>query len=98
MPRQVIITETGINIYKYKQSDSYLYGGEAGLHFHPEQINWLHFETTFASVIGKQENGEYLPFIPAHKLRFELMAEKEKLYFFRNAYAVNQFNNSFCPE
>ncbi|MBK7093937.1 MAG: TonB-dependent receptor [Saprospiraceae bacterium] len=88
-------TESNIFIYKYKQANSSLYGGEAGLHYHPAQIKWLHFETTFASVIGKQENGDYLPFIPAHKLRFELMAEKEKLAFFRNAYVSVNSNTAF---
>ena len=89
------LSESGIYIYKYKQSNSYLYGGEAGMHFHPNEIKWLHFETTFASVIGKQENGNYLPFIPAHKLRIELMAEKEKILFFSNAFVSVNSGTAF---
>ena len=47
-------------------------------------------ETTFSSVIGKQDNGDYLPFIPAHKLHFEIRAQKEKFAFAKNAFvAVN---------
>ena len=46
----------------------------------------MHFEITFSSVIGKQQNGDYLPFVPAHKLRFELRGEKEKLLFFKKAF------------
>ena len=42
-------------------------------------LRWLHFETTYATVVGKQQNGDYLPFVPAHKLKFELRAEKDKL-------------------
>lgn len=79
-------TSTGIAIYQYKQANSFLYGGETGLHFHPMPLKWLHFISTFSTVIGKQENGDYLPFIPAHKLRFELRAEKETLLFLQNTY------------
>jgi iron complex outermembrane recepter protein len=79
-------TVDGMSIYRYMQNDAVLFGGEAGLHIHPEPLEWLHFETTFASVIGKQKGGDYLPFIPAHKLRFELRAEKEKLAFIHKAF------------
>ena len=79
-------TSSGIYIYKYMQSNSALFGGEAGLHIHPKPIEWLHFETTFSSVIGKQNNGDYIPFVPAHKIRLELRAEKEKLMFLQKAF------------
>ncbi|MBI4645137.1 MAG: TonB-dependent receptor [Bacteroidia bacterium] len=77
---------TGDKIFRYMQSDAVLYGGEAGLHIHFEQMKWLHFETTFSSVTGKQANGDYLPFIPANKFHCELKFEKETLLFFQNAY------------
>jgi iron complex outermembrane recepter protein len=89
----IFISPTGnsaasrIDIYRYKQANSTLFGGEAGLHVHPETLKWLHFETTFSSVIGKQQNGDYLPFVPAHKWRFELRGEKEKLMFLTKAFA-----------
>ena len=88
-------TTSGINIYRYKQTNSYLFGGEAGLHFHPKQIKWFHSELTFSSVIGKQDNGDYLPFIPAHKLNFEVRAEKEKLLFLQNAFISLSTNTAF---
>jgi iron complex outermembrane receptor protein len=80
-------TGQGISIYRYMQSNSTLYGGEAGFHFHPRFAKWLHFETTLAYVIGTQENGDYLPFIPATKLNVEFRAELEKLGFLHNAFA-----------
>jgi iron complex outermembrane receptor protein len=43
-----------------------LYGGEAGVHFHPHPLDWLHITSSFESVIGKQSNN-YLPLIPANK-------------------------------
>jgi len=88
-------TASGIDIYKYKQANSTLIGGEAGLHIHPKSVEWLHFETTFASVAGKQENGDYLPFVPANKLRFELRAEREKLAFVHHAFISVQTAKAF---
>lgn len=88
-------TSSGIGIYKYLQGDSYLYGGEAGLHFHPESIKYLHLETTFSSVTGKQSNGNYLPFVPANKLKFEVRIEKEKLWFLYKAFVSLNSNTAF---
>ena len=80
------ITGAGIGIYRYKQSNSSLFGGEAGLHFHPSDYRWLHLKATFSTVTGKQENGDYLPFIPANKLRLELRAVKDELLFLKNVF------------
>jgi len=80
------ITESGVSIYKYQQSNALLTGGETGLHLHPKHLDWLHFETTFSTVTGKKRNGDYLPFIPANKLNFELRAEKENLAFLKDAF------------
>jgi len=88
-------TPNGIPIYKYMQQNSTLFGGEAGIHYHPLFVNWLHLQTTFASVIGKQDNGEYLPFVPANKLNFEIRAEKEKLAFFHNAFVAVNTHTAF---
>jgi len=88
-------TSSGMNIYKYKQSDSYLFGGETGIHFHPEHMEWLHIETVFSFVIGKKEDGMYLPFIPAHKIQLELRAEKEKLGFLHNAFIYARSTTAF---
>jgi len=79
-------SQVGTNIYRYRQSDSKLYGGEAGLHVHPGVLPWLHFESTYSWVIGRQLSGDYLPFIPAHKLNFELRGEREHLVFLQDAF------------
>ena len=76
-------TSTGIGIYQFSQTNAKLYGGEAGVHFHPKSLPWLHLEGTYSSVVGKQENGNYLPFIPAQKLRYEIRAEHEKIGFLK---------------
>ncbi len=80
-------TKSGIGIYRYIQTDSYLFGGETGLHFHPAHLEWLHLETTYSWVNGKKNDGSSLPFIPAHKFRFELRVEKENLLFLHKAFA-----------
>nr|HPR59279.1 TonB-dependent receptor [Bacteroidales bacterium] len=77
-------TASGVIIYRFSQTNAMLYGGEAGIHFHPQILPWLHIKGTFSSVIGKQENGDYLPFIPANKVRYEIRAERKKLGFLTN--------------
>ncbi len=77
---------SGSKIYKFSQSNSSLFGGEFVFHIHPRQIGWLHFETKFSTVVGKQENGDYLPFIPANKLRIELKAETDKIWKLHNPF------------
>lgn len=88
-------TSGGMPIYQYMQADSKLYGGEAGLHIHPAEMPWFHVETTFAWVIGKLLSGDYLPFIPAHKLNVELRGEKERWGFLRAVFAGLKLHVAF---
>ena len=53
-------------VFNYVQDNAKLYGGEIGLHFHPHPLDWLHFESSFESVTGKKQSGDYLPLIPAN--------------------------------
>ncbi len=79
-------TPGGDQVYRYGQADAALVGGEAGFHFHPERLKWVHFEGAFSTVSGKQDNGDYLPFIPANKLNFELKFEKEKMGILKDSF------------
>jgi iron complex outermembrane receptor protein len=54
------------DVFEYIQDDAKLYGGEIGLHFHPHPLDWLHYETSFETVTGKKQDGDYLPLIPAN--------------------------------
>jgi iron complex outermembrane receptor protein len=74
-------TSSGMGIYRFGQTNSKLYGGEAGVHFHPKTLPWLHVKGIYSNVTGKQDNNDYLPFIPAQKFRYEIRAEKDKLAF-----------------
>jgi len=62
-------------IYQYIQDNAKLYGGEFGIHLHPHPFDWLHLNSNYEFVIGKQNNGNYLPLIPAHKFTNTLRAE-----------------------
>jgi len=77
-------TASGVSIYRFSQTNANLFGGEAGLHFHPKSMPWLHVQATYSTVTGKQQNGNYLPFIPAQKIRYEVRAEREKIGFLLN--------------
>jgi iron complex outermembrane recepter protein len=59
-------TEDGLTIYKYIQANSSLYGFESSIDIQPYEF--VSFLVSFSSLIGVQENGEYLPFIPQNKL------------------------------
>ncbi|RXR24115.1 TonB-dependent receptor [Flavobacterium stagni] len=65
----------GYDVFDYVQNNAYLFGGEAGIHFHPHPIDWLHVLATFESVTGKKSNGDYLPLIPANKVTGTFRAE-----------------------
>ncbi len=65
----------GFDVFTYIQNDAYLYGGEAGIHLHPHPLDWLHYESSFEMVIGKQKEDGYLPRIPANKFDNTFRAE-----------------------
>lgn len=78
------------SVFDYVQSDAYLYGGEAGIHFHPHPLDWLHITTTFETVTGKSKNGTYLPLIPANKLSNVLKVDfKDSKYLKQNFVSCN---------
>ena len=68
-------TIAGNTVFDYIQNNAQLYGGEIGLHFHPHPLDWLHFESSFETVTGKKQNGDYLPLIPANNWNNTLRAE-----------------------
>lgn len=74
-PNGNIIDDTPV--FVYLQNDAKLYGGEFGLHFHPHPLDWLHFESSFETVTGKQKNDAYLPLIPANSISNIIRVEFE---------------------
>lgn len=62
-------------VFNYIQNDAKLYGGEIGVHFHPHPLDWLHLESSFETVTGEKQNGDYLPLIPANNWSNTLRTE-----------------------
>jgi len=87
-------------VFVYLQEDANLYGGEFGFHYHPHPLDWLHLESSFETVTGKQENGDYLPLIPANTISNTIRVEfstkhfKEGYAFVTNRTKLNQNNIS----
>lgn len=78
----------------YEQENAMLYGGEFGVHIHPHPLDWLHFESSFQTVTAKQENGDYLPLIPAAKLDNIIRVEFDNSWF-KNGYGFFKLSTSF---
>jgi len=78
----------GNDVYDYLQANANLYGGEAGIHFHPHPIDWLHITSSFESVTGKKQNGENLPLIPAMKWNSSIKTEFKSTKWFQEGFAV----------
>lgn len=81
-------------VYLYLQDDASLYGGEFGFHLHPHPIDWLHFESSFEMVTGKQDDDTYLPLIPANTLTNMVRVEFEKNWF-EDGYAFVKLLTAF---
>jgi iron complex outermembrane receptor protein len=78
----------GNDVYYYLQENATLFGGEAGIHFHPHPLDWLHVTSSFESVTGKKQNGENLPLIPAMKWNNSIKTEFKSTKWFKDGFAV----------
>jgi len=83
------------DVYNYIQNDAKLYGGEVGLHFHPHPLDWLHFETSFETVTGEKQNGDYLPLIPANNWNNTIRAEFDIKNWFSQGFATFNVSHTF---
>lgn len=81
-------------VFLYLQDDAKLYGGEFGFHLHPHPLDWLHLESSFETVTGKQDNDDYLPLIPANSLTNTLRAEFNTNWF-KKGYAFVRLRSTF---
>ncbi|MWB95830.1 TonB-dependent receptor [Flavobacterium sp. GA093] len=75
------------DVFAYTQDNAKLYGGEVGLHLHPHPLDWLHFETSFETVTGEKQNGDYLPLIPANNWNNTLRTEFNIKNWLKEGYA-----------
>lgn len=89
-------------VYVYVQDNANLYGGEIGFHLHPHPLDWLHFESSFETVIGKKQNDTYLPLIPANNLNNTVRVEfdyskkdTQPNFYLKNSYAFAKLSTTF---
>ena len=82
-------------VFDYIQDNAKLYGGEVGLHFHPHPLDWLHFETSFESVTGEKENGDYLPLIPANNWDNTIRTEFKIQNWLEDGFATLNVSSTF---
>lgn len=78
----------GNDVFNYIQNNAGLYGGEIGFHLHPHPMDWLHFETDFATVTGKKQNGDYLPLIPANNWNNTIRGEFKYKEWLKDGFAT----------
>ncbi len=76
----IFLTPTGTSIgntpvYEYEQTNATLMGGEAGIHYHPHSIHWLHLESNLALVYAKDGANNPLPLIPATNINTTIKVE-----------------------
>ena len=86
----------GNNVYDYVQANAKLYGGEAGIHFHPHPLDWLHFTSSFETVIGKKEDGSNLPLIPANKWNNNFKGEFNIKNWWKDGFATVNIESTFA--
>src|ERR1019366_1195432 len=83
-------------VYKFRQTNAQLYGGEFSFDIHPHPFDWLHFENSVSVIyaVNKGGNGamindssKYLPFIPPVHTNSGLRASiSKKVFCFSNIY------------
>lgn len=86
----------GNNVYDYIQANAKLYGGEAGIHFHPHPLDWLHFTSSFETVIGKNDDGSNLPLIPANKWNNNFKGEFDIKNWWKEGFATVNIESTFA--
>ena len=82
------------NVFVYIQDNANLYGGELGFHVHPHPFDWLHFESSFEMVIGKQDRN-FLPLIPANQLNNTFRTEFAIKDWLQNGYSFLKLESVF---
>ena len=88
-------TIDGNDVYDYIQANAKLYGGEFGVHFHPHPLDWLHVTSSFETVIGQKQKGEYLPLIPAKKWNNNIRTEFEINNYIKKVFATVNVESIF---
>lgn len=89
------IVTNGFDTYYYTQANANLFGGEAGIHFHPHPLDWLHVTSSFESVTGRKSDGENLPLIPANRWNNAVKTEFKSGKYLKDGFAVLNVTYTF---
>ncbi|MBL0128841.1 MAG: TonB-dependent receptor [Flavobacteriales bacterium] len=65
----------GFPAFRYEATNAVLFGGEAGIHYHPHGIHWLHIGSNVSWVHAQDSHDVPLPLIPSAKVNTTLKAE-----------------------
>lgn len=68
----------GFPVYRFRQQDALLYGGEAILNMKLPSVKWLEWKNSASIIYGVLDDGYNLPFIPAPKVVTAIHLQKEK--------------------
>lgn len=85
----------GNAVFEYVQDNARLYGGEVGFHLHPHPLDWLHFESSFETVTGKKDKGDYLPLIPANNWNNTIRTEFKIKNWLSEGFATFNVSSTF---
>jgi iron complex outermembrane receptor protein len=84
-------------VYNYVQTNAFLYGGEAGVHFHPHPWDWLHVECSYSNTFGQDTRYNYLSLMPSQKLKANISLNftnkkilKRYSFYIQNLYSFAQ--------
>ena len=88
----------GNDVYDYVQANAKLYGGEAGIHFHPHPFDWLHFTSSFEMVLGSKDNGDNLPLIPANRWNNNIRGEFYIKNWWKEGFAALNIESTFAQK
>ncbi|MBI3502252.1 MAG: TonB-dependent receptor [Bacteroidetes bacterium] len=78
-----------VPVFKFRQTNAQLYGGEFAFDLHPHPFDWLHFENSVSYIYAVNLGGsgakitadtKYLPLIPPLHTNTELRAEIKKKF------------------
>ena len=92
-PTGAIIAENAV--FDYIQNNAKLFGGEIGFHFHPHPLDWLHYESSFATVTAKKQNGDFLPLIPANNWNNTIRTEFKIKNWLEEGFATLNVSSTF---
>lgn len=87
--------KNNLPVYCYRQTNAYLFGGEAGVHFHPHPSDWLHVETSYSGTFGRDIDRHYLPLMPSQKINSTVRTTFDGKYILKTTSLYVQYQYSF---